>query len=198
MTSWGSVILAAGQGRRMRSKIPKVLHPIAGKEMLRYVLDAVGKTGPRKSLLVVGPDSSAIRDRVSNGVLLVTQAEAKGTGHALIQSQSLLEQAVDYLLVVNGDQPLISGETLGKLMEHHLATEAVATVLTSEAENPDGLGRVVRDSNGSISEIIEERDATLQTASHPGILRGSLLPAGLLVMAGPEPARAPRIGVSIT
>ncbi len=160
MTGWGSVVLAAGLGRRMRSKIPKVLHPIAGKEMLRYVLDAIGQTEPRKSLVIVGPNSSAIRDRVGNGVSLVTQAEARGTGDALVQSQPLLEQVVDSVLVVNGDQPLITSETLGKMMEHHLATEAVVTVLTSETEHPDGLGRVVRDGDSSISEIIEERDAT--------------------------------------
>lgn len=160
MSTWGSVILAAGHGVRMRSNTPKVLHPIAGKEMLSYVMDAVRHTGPHKSLLVVGPDSSAIRDRAGNGVSLVTQAEAKGTGHALMQAQPLLEGAVDYVLVVNGDQPLISGETLGKLIQHHLATEAVATVLTSQAQNPDGLGRIVRDADGAVSRIVEERDAT--------------------------------------
>ncbi|MFQ5874816.1 MAG: NTP transferase domain-containing protein, partial [Dehalococcoidia bacterium] len=133
MVPWSSVVLAAGEGRRMHSKTPKVLHAVAGREMLLYVLDAVGEAEPQASVVVVVSESSRIRDLVKNGAELVTQAERRGTGHALMQSRPLLEGRVDQILVVNGDHALFSGTTLRRLMEHHLTTEAAMTILTSQA-----------------------------------------------------------------
>ena len=112
MTLWASVILAAGKGTRMRSKLPKVLHTIGDREMLLHVLDSTSETRPHISAVVVGPDSSSIEQVVGNGTKLIIPKEQLGTGHALLQSKSQLEGQVDHVLVVNGDVPLITGPTL--------------------------------------------------------------------------------------
>ncbi|MEE9199501.1 MAG: bifunctional UDP-N-acetylglucosamine diphosphorylase/glucosamine-1-phosphate N-acetyltransferase GlmU [Dehalococcoidia bacterium] len=160
MTPWGSVILAAGKGTRMRSRIPKVLHAIAGRQMLLHVADAVAEVNPRLAVVVVGPEGSEVGQLLENGVELVTQEERLGTGHALAQSRPLLEGQVEQVLVMNGDMPLVSGRTLNRLMEHHLATEAVMTLMTCRTPDATGLGRVIRNGRGQFVRITEDVEAT--------------------------------------
>ena len=110
---------------------------------------------------------------MGNGPKLVKQSEPLGTGHALMQSRSLLENSVEQILVVNGDHPLISGQTLRRMMEHHLATEAVMTLLTSQANDPTGMGRVIKNAEGQVTRIIEEEEATLEERGIPEICGGA-------------------------
>lgn len=154
------VILAAGQGVRMRSKLPKVLHKVAGWPMLQYVLAAAQKTQPAETVVVVGYGGEQIRAAFGLAVLYVEQAEQLGTGHAVAQAKSLLEGRARDVLVLYGDTPLIQGETLLSLVERHRAMKAVVTMLTSLVDNPAGYGRVVRSPADAVVGVVEERAAT--------------------------------------
>ncbi|MDZ4278975.1 MAG: NTP transferase domain-containing protein, partial [Dehalococcoidia bacterium] len=105
--SWTAVILAAGQGKRMRSTLPKVLHPLAGRPVVRYVVDAAREAGFSRCVVVVGPDGDGMREALGSGVAYAVQPEPLGTGHALAQAQDAAGDA-DHLLVLNGDVPLIT------------------------------------------------------------------------------------------
>ncbi|MCH7852538.1 MAG: NTP transferase domain-containing protein [Candidatus Marinimicrobia bacterium] len=143
----------------MRSHTPKVLHRIAGKEILRWVMDAVQVPKPDAAFIVVGPDGPDAQGPLMNGATLLVQRERLGTGHALKQARSHLQGRVDNIMVVNGDIPLISGRTLQRMMDHHLESEANLTLLTCRVDDPGELGRIVRNSQGRVTRIIEHREA---------------------------------------
>ncbi|MGY1670784.1 bifunctional UDP-N-acetylglucosamine diphosphorylase/glucosamine-1-phosphate N-acetyltransferase GlmU [Geodermatophilus sp. SYSU D00710] len=159
------VVLAAGQGTRMRSATPKVLHELGGRSMLGHVLAAAAPLGAGTTLVVVGSGRAAVEEHlaaVAPGARAVLQEEQLGSGHA---ARVALDAAPDLegpVLVVNGDAPLLTAGTLASLVAAHTAAGSVFTVLTAEVEDPAGLGRIVRDGGGAPRAIVEERDATAE------------------------------------
>jgi bifunctional UDP-N-acetylglucosamine pyrophosphorylase/glucosamine-1-phosphate N-acetyltransferase len=154
------VILAGGLGTRMRSDLPKVLHPLCGRAMIVNVLDAARECRPGKIVVVAGEYLGRISDAVGrDGVTYALQKEAKGTGHALRCARPALKDFDGTVLVLNGDTPLICGETIKKLLRLHRKDRNGISVLSFEAADPGGYGRVVRDGAGGTAAIVEDRDA---------------------------------------
>ncbi|KUK10586.1 MAG: Bifunctional protein GlmU [Clostridia bacterium 41_269] len=153
------VILAAGLGKRMRSKYPKVLHPVGGKPMLQHVLEAAEKAGVNDILVVLGHGRDMVLDEFED-ISYVVQEQQLGTGHALYQCRDALKPSVEHVLVLCGDAPLIKPETLKKLIDYHVENKSYATVLTAEIPNPEGYGRIIRDDAGNVRGIVEHRDAS--------------------------------------
>jgi bifunctional UDP-N-acetylglucosamine pyrophosphorylase / glucosamine-1-phosphate N-acetyltransferase len=150
------VILAAGEGKRMRSRQPKILHPLCGRPLIGYPLRAA-RTLADRIVLVVGPNADGLRALAGSDVQIVEQRERLGTGHAVQQAQAAC--AAGTILVLPGDVPLLSGATLARLVDHHRATGAAATLLTAVVPDPQGYGRVLRQ-GGRVARIVEDRDAT--------------------------------------
>ena len=155
-----TVILAAGKGTRMKSKFPKVLHNVCGGTMLSYVLDAAHGAGVKKIIVVVGYGAEQVAREVAGRAQIVSQPEQLGTAHALLQAGPLLRDFNGHLLVLCGDTPLIEAGTLAELIQSHRSTGAAATVLTARLEDPAGYGRVVRDNQGGVVRIVEQKDAS--------------------------------------
>jgi bifunctional UDP-N-acetylglucosamine pyrophosphorylase/glucosamine-1-phosphate N-acetyltransferase len=150
------VILAAGEGKRMRSRQPKVLHAMCGRPLLAYPL-RIARTVADRIVVVVGPEGDAVAKAVGPDVRTVEQRERLGTGHAVQQARPACGGGP--VLVLPGDMPLLRGETIEALLEHHAQTGATATVLTAVVPAPQGYGRVLRQ-RGRVTGIVEERDAT--------------------------------------
>lgn len=152
------VILAAGKGTRMRSKMPKVLHPLAGISMLQRVVDTAGELS-EDIVVVTSPDADAVRSALANsGVRFATQEQQRGTGDALAAALPALAADVEQVLVLCGDVPLLAAATLERL---RAATPAEGvSLVTARFPDPTGLGRILRDGEGCITGIVEERDAT--------------------------------------
>lgn len=156
------VILAAGKGVRMRSRLTKVLHPVAGIPMVGHVANAARAAGVDRLVIVVGHGREQVMDAMSAGeVQFVVQEQQLGTGHALLQAEAAAE-ASEIIVVLCGDTPLLRAQTLEKLIEYHQDNQAAATVLTAQLENPEGYGRIIRDELGDIVRIVEEKDASPQ------------------------------------
>jgi bifunctional UDP-N-acetylglucosamine pyrophosphorylase/glucosamine-1-phosphate N-acetyltransferase len=155
------VILAAGQGKRMRSTLPKVLHPIAGKPMLAHAIaSAQAIAGDHQSIVVIGHGGDAVKSYLEQNKVqatIVLQAEQKGTGHAVLQAGDLLDEAQN-TLILYGDVPLIRTATLETLS--NLANQGGIGLLTQKMANPTGYGRIVRNLDGHVAAIIEEKDAS--------------------------------------
>lgn len=149
-------------GTRMKSSTPKSLHRVCGIEMLLHVIDAIRDIGIGRIAVVVPRDSGPFRSALGDSVLYATQTEPLGTGHALLQARSVLNDA-NNILVLYGDTPLILSTTIDRLAQRHSSTGAHATVITSHSAEPQGMGRVVRNEDGEITAIIEERDADADT-----------------------------------
>ena len=156
-----AVILAAGLGTRMKSKLPKVLHKITGVPMINHVLQALEQAQIQRKILVLGHGAKEVEEQVGVSVEVVYQREQLGTGHAVLQTRPLLEKCTGPVLVVCGDTPLLRGETLAELIEKHEKGKQAVTVLTAQVENPYGYGRIVRQ-GGKIVAIREEKDATME------------------------------------
>ena len=155
-------MLAAGKGTRMKSQIPKVLHRLCGRAMVSLVVDAAEAAGFGAKFVVVPPDSLAIRNALQNGVSYVTQSDPLGSGHALLQTRGHLK-AVENVVVLYGDVPLIRPETLRSMMRLHLERQASITLLTASVTDSDGLGRVTRDASGDIDSVVEDSEADEET-----------------------------------
>ena len=162
MSTFAAAVLAAGKGTRFKSQVPKVLHHICGKEMVRLVVDAARAVGVQSVATVVPKASQAIRDALGDTVEFATQPEPLGSGDALLRARNALI-GVDNVLVLYGDVPLILRDTLRRLLQRHDETEACMTLLTSTLVPPDGLGRIVRSAEGSVAAIIEESVADEET-----------------------------------
>lgn len=160
-----AVVLAAGRGTRMRSKLPKVLHPLAGQPMIAHVVAAAWGAGVDYLVVVVGPDSEAgVRQALGDGVGYALQTPARGTGHALAQAEARLPEA-EVILVLCGDTPLLTATTLKGLLEHHQSASGgrpAITMLTTTGVEPAGLGRVVRGGAGQILRVVEEAEASAE------------------------------------
>jgi bifunctional UDP-N-acetylglucosamine pyrophosphorylase/glucosamine-1-phosphate N-acetyltransferase len=150
------VILAAGEGKRMRSRQPKVLHPLCGRPLIAYPLRAAHALADR-FVVVAPPDTPALREALPPDIRVVEQRERLGTGHAVLQAKPHCAEGT--ILVLPGDMPLISAETLDRLVAHHRATRATATILTAVVDRPQGYGRVLRQ-GGRVKGVVEDRDAS--------------------------------------
>ena len=157
------VILAAGQGTRMKSNMPKVLHQLSGKPLLEYVLSTAQALSPASVTLILGHGAAAVRSAVVDrpNIAWALQEPQLGTAHALQQAESHLAGRQGALVLLSGDVPLLTGGTLQRLVDTHQTTGAAATVVTAIVERPYGYGRIVR-TRGRIARIVEERDASSQ------------------------------------
>ena len=154
-----AVILAAGKGTRMKSDLPKVMHAIAGRSMLGWVLDAVRDTEPTRTVVVVGHEADRVVESLPNDVEHCLQDEQHGTGHAVSVALEYLGQVEGDVLVVPGDTPLIEGADLTRLLEAHSDEHNASTILTAIVDEPHGYGRIVRDGQRHVTAIVEQRDA---------------------------------------
>ena len=150
------VVLAAGEGKRMRSRQPKVLHELCGRPLIAYPL-RIARTLADTIIVVAPPDQEALRAAAGDGVTVVEQRERLGTGHAVLQARDACGAGA--ILVLPGDVPLLSVETIDRLVKHHAARGAAATILTAVVDRPQGYGRVLRQ-GGRVIRIVEDRDAT--------------------------------------
>ena len=154
--------MAAGKGTRLKSKLPKVLHEVGGKPLLAHVIAAAVKVvPPRDVFAIIGHEAAKVREAVAGtGIKFVLQKEQRGTGHALMVSQEALAD-YDTIIVLSGDAPLITAQTIEKLREFHTANKAAMTILSARLENPTGYGRVIREGDSpEVKAIVEEKSAT--------------------------------------
>jgi bifunctional UDP-N-acetylglucosamine pyrophosphorylase / glucosamine-1-phosphate N-acetyltransferase len=156
------VILAAGKGTRMKSARPKVLHPLVGRPLIEHVLRTSDELRADQTVLVVGHGATEVQAALSDRPQLkfVVQSPQLGTGHALLQTEPLLAGKKGAVVLLYGDVPLLAPATLIRLLEVHRTRRAAATVLTTEVDDPYGYGRIVRDQEGRVARIVEERDAS--------------------------------------
>ncbi|MCQ2373630.1 MAG: bifunctional UDP-N-acetylglucosamine diphosphorylase/glucosamine-1-phosphate N-acetyltransferase GlmU [Phascolarctobacterium sp.] len=160
MSELVAVILAAGKGTRMRSKLPKVLHKVGGKAMLQHVIDAATAAGCDDKVVIIGHEAELVEKMVAGQGKTALQAEQLGTGHAVMQAKEALAGFSGTAMILCGDTPLLDGEELKKFYEAHKASGAAATVLTAIMDNPFGYGRIIRDAEGNVKGIVEQKDAT--------------------------------------
>src|SRR3712207_4980201 len=147
----------------MRSSTPKVLHALGGRSMLCHVLAATAPLAPRHTLVVVGAGREAVEEhlaQVAPDARPVVQEDQRGSGHAAAVARAAVPDLQGPVLLVNGDAPLLRPETVTALVDAHRAAGHVLTVLTAEVDDPTGLGRIVRDADGAVRAIVEQRDAT--------------------------------------
>jgi glucosamine-1-phosphate N-acetyltransferase (EC 2.3.1.157) len=153
------IVLAAGKGTRMKSEQPKALTPLLGLPLTAYVLRALHEAGVSPIIVVVGHGAEQVQAALGDGYLYALQTEQLGTGHATMQAMPHLPEGITRVVVAAGDAPLVTPEAIRTLMEHHRSTGAQATVATTLLDDPTGYGRIVRDGQGRILGIPEERDA---------------------------------------
>lgn len=155
-----AVVLAAGKGTRMKSSLYKVLHPVCGKPMVQHIVDQLTACEVDDIVTIVGHGADKVKEQLGERTSYALQAEQLGTGHAVMQAESVLGGKDGTTLVVSGDTPLLTAETLTELMKHHEETGAKATILTAVAEDPTGYGRVLRNDGDQVERIVEHKDAT--------------------------------------
>lgn len=155
-----AVVLAAGLGTRMKSQRHKVLHEVCGKPMLVHILDTLETLSLDQLIVVTGQQHEAVEAMVANRAQIARQTEQLGTGHAVQAALPHLHANIDSVVVLYGDAPLVSVEAVLQLFEAQQEQAAAAVVLTADVPNPDGLGRVIEGPDGSVLQIVEERDAT--------------------------------------
>lgn len=163
------VILAAGQGTRMKSTLPKVLHPLGGKPLVAHSVKAATAVSQRPPVLVVGHGSDEVRSAVGDAARYVEQAEQLGTGHAVAQAQALLEGSSDHVIVMYADMPLLRAETLAHLLAAQRDGGGPLTMLSHVTRHPRGFGRVVRGEGQGVLAIVEEADATAEQLAIPEV-----------------------------
>lgn len=157
-----AIILAAGKGTRMKSKLYKVLHQVCGKTMVEHVLGQLEAAKIDKIVTVVGYGAESVKNTIGDRSSFTLQKQQLGTGHAVMQTEKLLGDLEGETLVVSGDTPLFRAETFNKLMEYHRQHHAAVTILTSKAPDPTGYGRIIRNDVGVVERIVEEKDANAQ------------------------------------
>lgn len=165
MSSRNTIILAAGKGTRMKSKLYKVLHRVAGKTMVDHVLTQVEQTNMDEIVTVVGFGAEEVQHELGDRTKYILQEQQLGTGDAVLKTEAILGDADGMTLIVSGDTPLFRAETLQKLFDYHEAKGDVGTVLTSIAPDPAGYGRIIRNDIGLVEKIVEQKDATAEEAA---------------------------------
>lgn len=161
-----AVILAGGEGKRMKSSMPKTLSPVLGKPMLQWVISSLKDANVDNMCLVTGFKKEFIDDFVSTlpfEVATVFQAQRLGTGHAVMQAKEFLKENKGSVIILNGDAPFMNAETIKKSYEYHKANNCCATVISAKVADPTGYGRIVRDENQNLKAIIEQKDADEET-----------------------------------
>jgi len=155
-----TIILAAGKGTRMKSELPKVLHPVCGKPMIHYPCDAAREAGSKTIVTVIGHGAEAVREKLQNNdMAFVMQEEQLGTGHAVMVCEESVQDKSIPVVILCGDAPLIQATTISGLVSSHLDNKNSVTVLTADMKDPQGYGRIVKDGS-EILKIVEEKDAT--------------------------------------
>jgi len=162
MESSLAIVLAGGQGTRMKSDLPKVLFPVLGRPMVHYVVDALEMAGVKKAVVVVGYRADDVKQELQSrkNCDFALQEQRLGTGHAVMMARKLLEGHAGPVVVVAGDSPLLQASSLGKLLKHFEEKRPACLLGTLHKENPTGLGRIVRGEGGEFVGIVEEKDAT--------------------------------------
>ena len=157
-----AIILAAGKGKRMKSDLAKVLHPLCGKPMLTYSVDAARALKVEKIVVIIGHQAGLVREAFKDqGLIFVEQPEQLGTGHAVLQARDLFRSYDGTILILCGDVPMLSPSTIKALLESHILEESIVTVLTTILDDPYGYGRVIKEGDkGEILRIVEEKDAS--------------------------------------
>ena len=155
-----AILLAAGQGTRMKSSLPKVLHPIAGKPMIWHALQAIQQSTTEKPFVVVGHGAEEVTQYLGDSAQTVVQEPQLGTGHAVMQAEALLKGKTDLIVVCYSDMPLLRSETLQELVETQKRNKGPISMLTVMADDPRGFGRILRKADGSVNAIVEEYVAT--------------------------------------
>jgi UDP-N-acetylglucosamine diphosphorylase/glucosamine-1-phosphate N-acetyltransferase len=160
-----ALILAAGKGTRMKSDLAKVLHVLEGKPLLHYCLQSAHRAGAEKIVVIIGYQADKVREEFPHsGCIFVEQKPQMGTGHAVLQAKEVLAGYQGKTVILCGDVPLLKPSTIKSLIENHITTGAAITVLTTIPPDPRGYGRIIKDTDGSIAKIVEERDATATEA----------------------------------
>ena len=154
-----AIILAAGKGTRMKSKYPKVVHKVCGKEMVNHIIDVSKKSGVKDIVTILGHESEVVKNILPEDTMIAMQTEQLGTGHAVKMAKEYINDE-DTIVILCGDTPLIKEDTLKRLFDYHIENKYTATVLTTVVENPTGYGRVIRDENGDVLKIVEQKDGT--------------------------------------
>lgn len=157
-----AIVLAAGKGTRMKSELPKVLVPVGGRPMVRYVTDALREAGVERTVVVVGYQAELVRTELADepGVDFAEQLEQLGTGHAVMVCREQLAQHQGPVLIIAGDQCMVQVSSVRKLFEIFNAEQPACLLGTVDKDDPTGYGRILRDQNGKFSGIVEEKDAT--------------------------------------
>ena len=155
-----AIVLAAGKGTRMRSDLYKVLHTVCGLPMVEHVIRAVKQSGVTQVVSIVGHGAEQVKEVLQDASQYALQREQLGTGHAVLQTKDLLGNQEGNTLVICGDTPLLTGDTLTELFAYHEQSGARATILTALADDPTGYGRVIRSASGDVLKIVEQKDAS--------------------------------------
>ncbi|MCD6447112.1 MAG: NTP transferase domain-containing protein [Candidatus Marinimicrobia bacterium] len=159
-TALATVILAAGKGTRMKSDLPKVLHKVLGETMVARVVARAEESGSSRTVVVIGHKKELVeKELAAQKVDFAVQTQQLGTGHAVMMAEPALQDFFGDVLILAGDVPLLTSETLIKLIKTHHEEKADATVLSAIFENPHGYGRIIRTSDGNYSHSVEEKDA---------------------------------------
>jgi bifunctional UDP-N-acetylglucosamine pyrophosphorylase/glucosamine-1-phosphate N-acetyltransferase len=153
------LVLAAGKGKRMKSDIAKVLHEVAGRPMLSYVLDRTSELGAARAIVVVGHKKESVISMLPSGVGHAVQEPQLGTGHAVMCAENLFRDTQGDILILYGDVPLITTPTIRSLLENHRTASNSGTILTAVLDEPAGYGRIVRKAEGGVDSIVEHKDA---------------------------------------
>lgn len=162
MVNKNAIILAAGKGTRMKSKLHKVLHQVCGKTMVEHVLTQLQAANIQNIVTVVGYGADTVKDALGDQVRYALQKQQLGTGHAVMQTEDLLGELAGQTLVVSGDTPLFTAATFNYLFQYHEQHHAAVTILTSKAPDPTGYGRIVRNEIGIVERIVEQKDASVE------------------------------------
>lgn len=155
-----AIVLAAGQGTRMKSKLYKVLHPVCGKAMVDHVVTALEKSQVERIVTIVGHGADALKTALGNRTEYAVQQEQLGTGHAVMQAEQLLKDEPGTTIVICGDTPLLSEHSIQHMLELHEEQASAATIMTAIVDNPTGYGRIVRDGNNQVQGIVEQKDCS--------------------------------------
>lgn len=165
MSDLFSIVLAAGKGTRMKSELPKVLHKISGKPMIGHVVDLLKGINSSQIFVVVGHQAELVKASLGEGINYVEQKEQLGTGHAVLQVRSELFNKSGITLVISGDTPLLTNETIIELINEHKRSMAAVTILTTDLDAPTGYGRIIRNDKAAVVKIVEEKDASTEEKS---------------------------------